>query len=218
VAKRLIEGGYFVDPQVSIFVKEYATQGISVLGEVQKPGIYPLLGSHKLFDAISAAGGTTARAGNTVTITRRNLPETPEAVPLFYGPNGSQPRSNVQVLPGDTVVVSKAGIVYVVGDVGKPGGFVMENSEMTVLQAVAMAQGPGQDAKLNSAKLIRRVSGELQEIPIPLKEILAAKSPDLNLQPEDIVFVPNDTGKTAFKKSLALILQTASGIAIYRRP
>ena len=62
VAKRLIEGGYFVDPQVSIFVKEYATQGISVLGEVQKPGIYPLLGSHKLFDAISAAGGTTARA------------------------------------------------------------------------------------------------------------------------------------------------------------
>jgi polysaccharide export outer membrane protein len=215
IAKSLKDGGFFADPQVSIFEKEYATQGVSVLGEVQKPGIYPLLGSRNLFDAISAAGGTTPRAGNTVTITRRNLPEKPETVPLTYGPGSS--KTNVQVMPGDTVAVSKAGIVYVVGDVGKPGGFVMENAEMTVLQAIAMAQGANPAAALNSAKLIRRASNQPQEIPIPLKQILAAKAPDLRLQPDDIVFVPTSAGKTAARKSMEAILQTATGIAIYRR-
>jgi len=217
VAKLLVGGGFFADPQVSIFEKEYATQGISVLGEVQKPGIYPLMGRRTLFDAISAAGGTTPRAGNTVTITRRDVPKTPETVPLTYGPSGSQPGNNIQVMPGDTVVISKAGIVYVVGDVAKPGGFVMENAEMTVLQAIAMAQGTNRDAALDRATLIRKASNQPQETPIPLKQILAAKAPDLRLQPDDIVFVPTSAGKTAARKSLEAIVQTATGIAIYRR-
>ncbi|MCU1311777.1 MAG: polysaccharide export protein [Candidatus Angelobacter sp.] len=217
VAKKLVDGGYFSDPQVSIFQKEYATQGISILGEVMKPGIYPLLGRRSVFDAISAAGGTTPRAGNTVSITHRNAPDKPETIPLSYAPGDSRAGVNAEVAPGDTVVVSKAGIVYVVGDVGKPGGFVMENSQMTVLQALAMAQGANQNAALNSARLIRGTSKQHQEIPIPLKEILAAKSPDLNLQSEDIVFVPNSAGKTAVRKSMEAILQTATGIAIYRR-
>jgi polysaccharide export outer membrane protein len=217
VAKRLVDGGFFSDPQVSIFEKEYATQGISVLGEVLKPGIYPLLGRHSVFDAISAAGGTTPRAGNTVSITHRETPNKPETMPLSYGPGDSHAGNNAQIMPGDIIVVSKAGIVYVVGDVGKPGGFVMENSTMTVLQAIAMAQGANQNAALNSAKLIRRASNQPQEVPIPLKQILAAKAPDMNLQPNDIVFVPNSAGKTAARKSMEAILQTATGIAIYRR-
>jgi polysaccharide export outer membrane protein len=217
VAKRLADGGFFSDPQVSIFEKEYATQGISVLGEVLKPGIYPLLGSRSVFDAISAAGGTTPRAGNTISITHRDAPNKPETIPLSYATGDSQAGANAQVAPGDTIVVSKAGIVYVVGDVGKPGGFVMENSAMTVLQAIAMAQGTNQNAALNSAKLIRRKSDQPQEIPIPLKEILAAKAPDLSLQSDDIVFIPNSAGKTAMRKSMEAILQAATGVAIYRR-
>ncbi|MCU1285437.1 MAG: polysaccharide export protein [Acidobacteriales bacterium] len=217
VAKRLVEGGFFSDPQVSIFEKEYATQGVSVLGEVLKPGIYPLLGRRSVFDAISAAGGTTPRAGNEITITHRDSPNKPETVALSYASAGSKAGVNAQVMPGDTVVVSKAGIVYVVGDVAKPGGFVMENSTMTVLQAVAMAQGANQTAALNGAKLIRKVENKPQEIAIPLKEILAAKSPDLSLQPEDIVFVPNSAGKSAARRGLEAVLQTATGLAIYRR-
>jgi polysaccharide export outer membrane protein len=215
IAKRLVNGGFFVDPQVSVFQKEYATQGVSVLGEVLKPGIYPLLGRRSVFDAISAAGGTSPRAGNTVSITHRDTPNKAETIRLSYGPGDSQAGNNAQVMPGDTVVVSKAGIVYVVGDVGKPGGFVMENSQLTVLQALAMAQGANQNAALNSAKLIRRGSDKPQEIPIPLKEILAAKAPDLNLRPDDIVFVPNSAGKTAFRRSMEAIVQTATGVAIY---
>lgn len=216
IAKLLRDGGFFSDPQVSIFEKEYTTQGISVLGEVLKPGIYPLLGQRTLFDALSAAGGTTPRAGNTATITHRNSPGKPQTVRLTSGPGGPQPRNNVPILPGDTIVVSKAGIVYVIGNVAKPGGFVMENAEMTVLQAIALAQGISPHAALDRARLIRRdVEHQPQEIPIQLKQILAAKAPDLHLQADDIVFVPNSAGKAAFTKSVELILQTASGIAIY---
>jgi len=217
VARELAQRGYFTDPQVSIFDREYASQAISVLGEVQKPGLYPLPGTRTLLDAISAAGGTTAKAGSKVTITRRSRPEHPEIVPLSYSAEAS-PANNPQILPGDTVVVSKAGIVYVVGDVKQPAGIVMENSQMTVLQAIAMAQGTNPTAKLNSSKVIRKTPDGPKEIPIRLKNILGAKATDLVLQPDDILFIPSSAAKSAARRSIEAVVQTATGIAIYRRP
>ncbi len=214
IQQRLSDGGFFTDPQVSIFEKEYASQGISVLGEVQKPGIYPLLGSRRLWDAISAAGGVTPKASNTITVTHRGKSE--ESRNVVMAPNKTfPPESNIDVFPGDTVVVSKAGIVYVVGDVKLPGGFVLDNAQMTVLQAVAMAQGTNLTAKLDNTILIRRSSGEPEQIPITLSKIMAAKSPDINLQADDIVFVPRSAGKAAARRTLELVLQTVSGVAIY---
>src|ERR1700675_785063 len=124
IARRLQNVGAFNNPQVSVLEKDYATQGISVLGEVQKPGIYPLIGPHTLLDAISAAGGITPRAGNVVTITHRAEPEKPIIVPLSYGGN-AHVAADAKLQPGDTVAVSKAGLVYVVGDVHEPAGIVM---------------------------------------------------------------------------------------------
>ena len=214
IQQRLKDGGFFADPKVSIFEKEYATQGISVLGEVQKPGIYPLLGSRKLWDAISAAGGVTPKASNKITVTHRGKSEGTRTVVL--APHKTfPPESNIDVFPGDTVVVGKAGIIYVVGDVRLPGGFVLENSQMTVLQAVAMAQGTNVTAKLDNTILIRRSSGEPEQIPVALNKIMTAKSPDVNLQPDDVVFVPRSAGKAAARRTLDLILQTVSGVAIY---
>ena len=213
IAKRLIDGDFFNDPRVSVIEKETVTQGISILGEVQKPGVYPLPGPRKLFDAISAAGGTTPRAGNTVSITHRTDSQQPEIVTLSYGKSYSQ--SNVHVYPGDTVVVSKAGVVYVVGDVRLPGGFVMENSHITILQAYAMAQGANSTAALDRAQLIRK-SGSGDQV-ISLKKILAAKAPDMNLQPDDIVFVPTSGAKVAGRRTLDAIVQTATGMAVYAR-
>jgi polysaccharide export outer membrane protein len=214
VAKRLMDGGFFNDPAVTILEKEFATQGISVLGEVQKPGIYPMPGAHTLFDAISAAGGTTPRAGNTATVTHRDRPKEPETVTLVYDGKGGLD-SNIQVNPGDTVVVSKAGVVYVVGDVRMPTGVVMENSKMTILQAIAMAQGTNPTAALDHARLIRRSPGGPQEIPVPLKKIMAAKAPDMPLEAEDILFVPNSAAKGAAHTTLNAIVQAATGLAIY---
>jgi polysaccharide biosynthesis/export protein len=214
----LSQNGLFNDPHVAVFVKEYATQGISVLGEVQKPGIYPLLGERKLYDAISAAGGTSPKAGNYVLVTHRKDPQHSARVPLSTGAPQSM-ENNVSVEPGDTIVVSKAGLVYVVGDVRQPGGFVMENGkEITVLQAIALAQGIGPNAALNGAKLVRKTSEGPKEVPLALKKILAAKAPDPQLQPDDILFVPDSAGKSAFKHGAEAALQAATGIAIWRIP
>lgn len=208
----------FNDPHVTVFVKEYATQGISVLGEVQKPGIYALLGERKLYDAISAAGGTTPKAGASVLITRRNDPQHPLQVPLSTGAAKSM-KDNVAVEPGDTIVVSKAGVVYVVGDVHQPGGFVMENgNDITVLKAIALAQGTNPNAALDKARLIRKTPQGPQDVPLSLKQIMAAKAPDPQLQPDDVVFVPGSAGKSAAKKGAETILQMATGIAIWRIP
>jgi polysaccharide biosynthesis/export protein len=218
IAKRLSDGNYFNDPRVSVLEKEFTTQGISVLGEVQKPGVYQLPGPRKLFDALSAAGGTTPRAGNTVSLLHRSDSQKAEVVTMSYDGKSSS-ENNIYVYPGDTVVVSKAGVVYVVGDVRLPGGFVMENSHMTILQAYAMAQGAGPSAALDRAQLIRKAGPEShpQETLISLKNILSAKSPDLNLQPDDIVFVPTSGTKAAGRRTLEAIVQTASGMAIYSR-
>jgi polysaccharide export outer membrane protein len=218
IAKRLSDGNFFNDPRVSVLEKEFTTQGISVLGEVQKPGVYQLPGPRRLYDALSVAGGTTPRAGNTVSLFHRADSQKVEVVTMSYdGKSSSQ--SNINVYPGDTVVVSKAGVVYVVGDVRLPGGFVMENSHMTILQAYAMAQGAGPSAALDRAQLIRKAGPEShpQETLISLKNILSAKSPDLNLQPDDIVFVPTSGAKAAGRRTLEAIVQTASGMAIYAR-
>jgi polysaccharide export outer membrane protein len=217
IAKKLGDGEYFNDPRVSVLEKEFSSQGISVLGEVQKPGIYPLPGTRNLFDAISAAGGTTPRAGNIVAITHRSDPQDRKVVNLSYD-GKSADHANIPVYPGDTVVVSKAGVVYVTGDVKLPGGFIMENAHMTILQAVAMAQGANPTAALDRAKLIRNSGqGQPEEIPISLKKILSAKAPDMNLQPNDIVFVPNSATKSAGRRTLSAIVETATGMAIYGR-
>jgi polysaccharide biosynthesis/export protein len=209
--------GIFNDPHITVFVKEYATQGISVLGEVQKPGIYPLLGERKLYDAISAAGGTTPKAGRYAMVTRRNDPQHPLQVPLLTGTDSM--KNNVTVEPGDTIVVSKAGVVYVVGDVHQPGGFVMENgNDITVLKAIALAQGTNPNAKLDGARVIRKTPEGPQDVPLSLKKIMAAKAPDPQLQPDDVVFVPGSAGKSAAKKGAETILQMATGIAIWRIP
>src|ERR1035441_2028550 len=118
IATRLRDGGFLRDPQVAVFEKEYASQGIAVMGEVQKPGIYTLFGKRRLYDAISAAGGTTARAGRAVTITHPVEPNKPLIVDMDFMDPSRSPAGNVEVSPGDTVVVSRAGVVYVVGITG----------------------------------------------------------------------------------------------------
>jgi polysaccharide export outer membrane protein len=205
------------DPHVTVTVLEFSTQGVTVLGEVKNPGVYPLLGAHGLLDLISAAGGETTSAGKDVTVTHRDDPDHPVIVKIESKP-GSTAAFNVDVRPGDTVMVSHAGIVYVLGDVGKPGGFLIENNDrLTVLQAIALAQGTSRTASLNHAKLIRKTVAGREELPVPLKKLLANKDPDLMLADGDILFVPGSGPKNALR-DVESILPSAAGAAIYRAP
>jgi polysaccharide export outer membrane protein len=215
IREELMKKKLYTDPHISVAIKEYATQGVSVMGEVNKPGVYPRMGPQRLLDMISAAGGTTPKAGSEVTVVHRDEPDKPRTLQLSNDPSKAL-ASNAQIMPGDTIIVSRAGIIYVIGEVTKPGGFVMDNDgALSVVQAVALAGGATHTAALGNARLIRRSQGTLQEIPIPLQKILHAKGEDLAMRNGDILFVPNSAWKSASRRGMEAILQTAVGVAIY---
>jgi polysaccharide biosynthesis/export protein len=213
IQQKLSDGGFVKNPHATVLVETYASQGASLLGEVGRPGIYPVVGQQRLFDVISAAGGFTEKAGRSITITHRGQPDKPLVVPLARNVSDN-PESNVFVYPGDTIVVRKADIVYVVGEVGRPSGFAMDSGHLTVLQVIALAGGTTKTAKLSSVRLLRKGPEGVNETPIPLKKILEAKAPDLQMQADDILFVPTSAAKAAASRSLEAVMQTASALSI----
>ena len=110
IQRRLADGGFVKNPHVTLFVDQYASEGASVLGEVGKPGIYPVPGQQRLFDLISAAGGFTEKAGRSIQVTHRDQPDQPITVPLSRNVTDN-PESNIPILPGDTIIVRKADLV-----------------------------------------------------------------------------------------------------------
>jgi len=217
VEKRLAEGGFVKNPHVTLLVDEFPSQTVSVLGQVAHPGPYQVLGDRRLYDLISAAGGFTDRAGKTVIITHRNQPEKPVKIVLSEG-LADTAESNVAILPGDTVVVQRAGIVYIVGDVGRPTGVVMDNDHLTVLQAIALAGGTNKTAKLNGARILRHTPNGVVEKPIQLKQILQAKKTDQPLFADDILFVPGSAGKAAAYRAADVMLQAGTVSLVALRP
>lgn len=214
---RLREEDILKDPHVSVNVLEFATQGVTVMGAVKNPGVYPLLGNRSVLDLISAAGGLTANAGKTATITHRNDVDHSIVADIGNSP-GESAGVKIDIQPGDTIVVSHAGIVYVTGDVNRPGGFVLENhGQLTVLQAIALAEGTGKTADLGKAKIIRTTDAGRTEMPISLKKIIASSQPDRPLYDGDILFVPSSGTKNALHM-VEQILPAAAGAAIYRVP
>jgi polysaccharide export outer membrane protein len=213
IQQKLSDGRFVKNPHVTVTVENYASQGASLLGEVGRPGVYPIVGQQRLFDVISAAGGFTERAGRSVTITHRGQPEKPTVVPLARNVSDS-PESNVMVYPGDTIVVRKADVVYVVGDVGRPSGFAMDSGHLTVLQVIALAGGTTKTAKLSNVRLLRKGPQGVNETSVQLKKILEAKAPDVQLQADDILFVPTSATKAAASRSLETVMQMASALSI----
>lgn len=201
------------DPHVSVFISEYATQGVTVTGEVKSPGIYPLLGSHGLVDLVSAAGGVTSSASRIVTLTHKSDPEHPEILKLDNRPGSVA--ANVDIRPGDTIAVSKAGVAYVVGDVGRAGGFLIEsNDRLTVLQVIALAGGTSRTAAQDKARLIRKTPTGREELRVPLKAILNGKVIDIPLEDGDILFVPSSKGKIFAYRGVDSAIAITSGLAI----
>jgi len=215
IENRLREGEFVKSPHVTLYLKDFVNQSAIVTGEVNHPGVYPIMGSQRLLEVLASAGGLTQRAGKTVTITHRDHPDEPVKVDL---PNdlAKSPKDNIEILPGDTLLVNRAGLVYVVGEVQRPSGLVMDNNEkLTVMQAIALVGGPTAVASMNSARLIRTTPTGRQEVHLKLSSMLAAKQPDFNLQPEDIIFVPSSFGKKAAKRGAESAISITQALAIY---
>jgi polysaccharide export outer membrane protein len=215
IERRLDRGGFVKNPHVQIFVQEYNSAGASVLGEVTKPGVYPILGDQKLFSLISTAGGLTDRAGKSITVTHRGQP--PVTVPISHNIE-DHPESNIAVLPGDMVTIRRADIVYVVGEVNRPSGFLMDSGQISVLQAIALAGGTNSTAKLNAARIVRKGPSGLIIVPVQLKKLMEAKISDLPMQADDILFVPTSARKLlqARTAEAAVQMATTAGIVAIR--
>jgi polysaccharide biosynthesis/export protein len=214
IQQRLADEHYLKDPHVSLFVSEYASAGASVFGEVAKPGVYPVMGQQHLFDLVSAAGGFTEKAGHSIVVTRRSDPDHPVEVPFTTNLSGD-PKANIQIHPGDTIVVRKADIAYVVGDVARPSGFLMDRGELTVMQAVALAGGANRTAKLDGSRIVRKgPTGTTTEVPVKLKQILNAKEPDIALQANDVLVIPASAGKILAGRSLEAAMQAVTLVSV----
>jgi|HubBroStandDraft_6_1064221.scaffolds.fasta_scaffold62253_2 polysaccharide biosynthesis/export protein len=213
IQKRLEDGGFVRGPHVSIFVDESASQAITLVGEVNRPGPYPAIGERRLFDLISAAGGLTDKAGRNVTIERRGNPD--EQIHLQLSANLAEDTSeNVDVFPGDTIIFSRAGIVYVVGDVNHPSGFLIEDNSLTVLKALALAGGNTRTSALNKTRILRQTPNGIQEIPVDLKKVLYAKAPDIALTKGDILFIPGSAAKAAAYRTAEAAVALSSALAV----
>ena len=212
IAKHLKDGQIMIDPRVTVTVTDYATQEVSVLGEVKTPGNYLLLGPHSLYNALSAAGGTTDKAGREIMITHLADPQKLETIHVD-SPNYSQVQRLTNVTAGDVIYVSRAGSVYVLGDVTRPGEFSMGSKRLTVLQAVALAQGTTVNAALSRAVIIRKTDDGEKIIPIDLKQVAKTAQGDQVLIAEDIVMVPHSRGRAFVDATLPALTASAVGSA-----
>jgi polysaccharide biosynthesis/export protein len=214
IEKRLADGGFVRSPHVTIFVDEATSQGVTVIGEVTRPGIYPDVPDHRLYKVISEAGGFTASASRNLAIIRQGVAE---PVHIVLPRNLADDMSgNVEVLPGDTITIPRAPIIYVVGDVGRPSGLLMDNgTPLTVLQAVALAGGINRTAKLGGVRIIRKGPTGMIETRIEIKKMLEAKVPDVTLQADDILFIPVSGGRVLANRTLEAAMSAATMVSAY---
>jgi len=219
-----------------VFVDAFMARGVSILGAVAKPGLYHVTSKRSLLEVLAMAGGLGLRGGNapgrTVFIERRsgfkglalaegmNLTSDDRlAIDLHKLVENQQSDLNIQIQPTDIVTVSKAGVIYIVGAVGRQGGYVLEDKDrVTVLEAIAMANGLGADASRKGARIIRHAeNGALSETPIDLGKIMRGRSPDITLAANDMLFVPGNAAKSVGRNGAGTALGVLTGLLIYGR-
>jgi polysaccharide biosynthesis/export protein len=218
-ASRLIETDlqqkqYMKHPQVTVNIEQFSTQGVLVSGQVAHPGSYQIDTSRPVLDVLSLAGGLTDVADRHVTIERHG---TGERVQYFVSNNPEEAFDHsVLIHPGDKVLVPKAPVAYMLGDVGRPGGYAFTNnkSELSALQMVALAGGTPPNANPADARLIRRTADGYSNTHIQLSDMQKGKIADFILQPDDIIYVP-----FSYMKNIALnaaqIASAAGSSAVY---
>jgi len=225
---------YIQKPEVAVSITEFRSQPVSVLGAVKSPGVHQLQGRKTLVEILSLAGGLNTDAGHSVKITRRqewgkiplrNAASDPSGqfsvaeVGLKSIMEATNPEENIVIRPHDVITVPRAEMVYVIGQVQRSGGFVLnERENISALKALSLAGGLDRAASPQHSRILRSAGGSNRlEITLDLKKILAGKAPDVPLQPEDILFVPASTPKKAAIRAAEAAVQIGTGIIIWRR-
>lgn len=215
IANDLFKEGILKDPQVELNVVEYTAPQVTILGAVASPGVFPLLAPEGLADVLALAGDTTILAGNRIDITAPDGASKPQTVHYSRGMD-TKLLNSVTVQPGDTIHVQRAGIIYVLGGVNRPGGYVMqENGDISVLQAIALAGGTGVTASIKTVYIIHKGRDNTTAwLQVPYRKMTEGKVADVRLQANDVLFVPTSRLKSAFISSEG-VLASITSASIY---
>ncbi len=226
---------YISDPAVTVNLTASESQPVSVVGEVNNPGVHQLSGSRRLLEVISMSGGLKPDAGDTVIITREPQwgainaahakidPATGGstlAIPVDSLMSLKTPEENIVIRPNDVISIPKAELIFVLGDVKKAGGFALSShSSISLLKALSLAEGLGPDDAAKHARILRTLpdsDGTPREIPVDINKIINGKAPDVQLLANDVLFVPHSGVKVTSRRALEAAIGISSGLLIYR--
>lgn len=230
LAELLQTNGLVSTPQVTVSLKEQHSQPITVIGAVKNPMVIQELRRTTLLQALSQAGGISDDAGSTVIVTRSvsDVPDSADpggaSAPRTFTINladvldSGDARFNIPLVGGDVVSVPRAGIIYVVGAVQKPGGFLLQNDldQMTMLKMLSLAGGTTNTAKLKNAVILRKNpdTGKRDQVPVDLNQVMHLKTQDVQMQANDILFVPDSAGLRALHRAGDVGVALTEGIGI----
>jgi polysaccharide export outer membrane protein len=227
IAGALRSNQVLVQPVVSAYVVEYRSVPVSVLGAVRHPITFQAVGNTTLMDALTKADGLAADAGPEILVSKARdndgkIGQTlVQRIPVRGLIDGADPSLNLPLYGGEEIRVPPAGRVYVLGNIKKSGAFpIQDDDDATVLKAIAISEGLLPFAN-KEAYIYRREAGKGQrnEIPIQLGKIIDRKSPDVHLQADDILYIPDSKGRKLTAQTLDRIASfgasTAAGVLIY---
>jgi polysaccharide export outer membrane protein len=205
-----------IRPQVNVDLLQYAGKYVTVLGEVSNPGRVMLIAPTKLSEILAQSGGLTPLAGTRIKIRRGADADSPEEQVPYSRSESNRETGSLVIRPGDTVIVPRTGIVYVLGAVNRPGGYVMqEDGKLNVAEALALSGGTALQAKTNGLRVIRRnTDGTVLDISLSYDGIAKGTQKPLDLKAQDIVYVPISKVKAVFADATG-ILSSATSAAIY---
>jgi len=218
IAVALRDEGLIVDPFVTVTVAEYTSHPIAVMGAVRRPLTFQAVGQVTLLDALARAEGLSPEAGAEILVTRHELnvggtdTSLTRRIPVKSLIDGADARMNLRLTGGEEIRVPEVGKIYVLGNVKKPGAYIASgNPETSVLKALALAEGLLQYSSKKAFIYRREASGVRSDIPIDLGKLMDRKAPDVRLEANDILYIPEAKGTRAGMAALEKVLLFGSG-------
>ncbi len=229
---------FYKDPDVALSITTFHDEPVSIIGAVGTPGVHSIHGQTTLLDVLSAAGGVRGDAGPVVTVTRDSSSYGAIPFPTAHAVgaktsvveidlkslmSAASASENIAIQPHDVVSVPPAEVIYVVGNVKRAGGFPLGGKpDLTVLQAISLAEGLDPRASATGARILRRESNASPtaraNIPVNIAAILKGKAPDVLLRPNDILYVPSSTQKIVTQRAIEVAISVTSGMLIFSHP
>jgi polysaccharide export outer membrane protein len=217
IARLFVQQQILRDPRVIVTTQQFG-YSVTVMGEVKSPGIYPLAGKKRLVDMLTEAGGITDRAGHVIEIFPSGSMKNPQTV-LWDPTLRENDNAELEIKTGQTILVSRCGVVYVGGNVGRPGAFpICESNHTTVSQVIALAQGARSNSYGNRTLLLRSTGNGTRVVQkVKLEDMLRGRTVDITMQPDDILFIPPSILKAAGKTALTAAIGFATQAYFYSR-